>query len=215
MAKPRHNSPSPESSPRGMLAILAVGALLVAGLVVWALTRTVETTDTATTSTTETTVATATTAIDTGTTPPVDTVPRGFNTPLAPTTTAGITTTSNAQPAAANEANFPRISAEDLREKMKAGAVTVIDVRPPLAYEGEHIAGSLSMAVASVESSLDLLPADKSKEIVAYCTCPAEESSIAAGLILNKHGYNKVYALFGGLTAWRNLGYPIERGAPK
>ena len=213
MAKPRHHSPSPpESSPRGMLAILAIGALLVAGLVVWALTRTVETPDTAMTSTTETTVATATTAIDTGTTPPVDTVPRGFNTPLAPTTTAGITTTSNAQP---SEANFPRISAEDLREKMKTGAVTVLDVRPPLAYEGEHIAGSLSMAVASVEASLDLLPADKSTEIVTYCTCPAEESSIAAGLILNKHGYNKVSALFGGLDAWRNLRYPIERGAPK
>ena len=215
MAKPRHNPQTPETSSRGMLAILAIGALLVAGLVVWALTRTVETAAPIA-STTETSVATATTAaIDTATTPPVtDTVPRGFNTPLAPTT-AGITTTSNAQPPAANEANFPRIAAEDLREKMKTRAVTVIDVRPALAYEGEHIAGSLSMALASVESSLDLLPADKNAEIVAYCTCPAEESSIAAGLILNKHGYNKVSALFGGLSAWRNLGYPIERGAPK
>ena len=43
MAKSRHNPPPPENSPRGMLAILAIGALLVAGLVVWALTRTVET----------------------------------------------------------------------------------------------------------------------------------------------------------------------------
>lgn len=215
MAKPRHNQTPPQQTPsRAPLAFLTLGALLVAGLVVWALTRTVESPATPPPSALET--ASPAPVIDTAatTTPAVDsTASSGFNTPLA-ATTAGITTSSNVEPQTPDESNFPRISAEDLREKMKAGTVTVIDVRPPSAYQAEHITGSLNMALASVESSLAMLP-DKSKEIVAYCTCPAEESSIGAGLILKRHGYNKVSALFGGLSAWRNLGYPIERGAAR
>ena len=63
MAKPRHNPEPQETSPRGMLAILAIGALLVAGLVVWALTRTVEPTENPATSVVET--ATPAPALDT------------------------------------------------------------------------------------------------------------------------------------------------------
>lgn len=29
---------------------------------------------------------------------------------------------------------------------------------------------------------------------------------------MKNHGYDDVSALFGGLTAWRNLGYPVEKG---
>ena len=43
MAKQRHNEPPPETASRAPLAMMAIGALLVAGLIVWALTRTVET----------------------------------------------------------------------------------------------------------------------------------------------------------------------------
>jgi hypothetical protein len=154
-----------------MLAILAIGALLVAGLVVWALTRTVDTSsDVPMASTTETSVATATTAaVDTAAipAPAVDTVPTGFNSPLAPTT-AGITTSSQAPVIANEKAEVHRISAEDLREKVKAGSVTVVDVRDALSYQAGHIPGSLSIPLASVEANLDLL--SKGKPIVAYCT---------------------------------------------
>ena len=170
MAKSRHNPQPPETSPRGMLAILAIGALLVAGLVVWALTRTVETSDAPMASTADTTIQTATTASasDTAGTPaPVDTVPTGFNSPLMPTT-AGVTTSSQAPVVGGEKAEVARISAEDLREKVKAGSVTVVDVRDALAYQAGHIPGSLSIPLASVEANLDLLP--KGKPVVAYCT---------------------------------------------
>src|SRR5688572_32370555 len=111
MAKPRHNPQPTETSPRGMLAILTIGALLVAGLVVWALTRTVEPTETPAPSVAET--ATPATALDTVSTaaPTVS--------PIA-STTAGITTSSQAPVASGDNDEVPRISAEDLREKVKA-----------------------------------------------------------------------------------------------
>lgn len=164
MAKSRHNPQPQETSPRGMLAILTIGALLVAGLVVWALTRTVEPSVDAPVSTVAET-ATSAPAIDTAptTAPAIDTA--GF---VPPTTTAGITTSSQAPVVSGDKDEVPRISAEDLREKVKAGSVTVVDVRDALSFQSGHIPGSLNIPLASVQANLDLLP--KGKQVVTYCT---------------------------------------------
>jgi hypothetical protein len=163
MAKSRHNPQPQETSPRGMLAILTIGALLVAGLVVWALTRTVEPTVETPVSTVET--ATPAPQIDTAATaaPAIDTAAL-----VPPATTAGITTSSQAPVISGDKDEVARISAEDLREKVKAGTVTVVDVRDALSFQSGHIPGSLNIPLASVQANLDLLP--KGKQVVTYCT---------------------------------------------
>lgn len=152
MAKQRH-SQTQETSSKGSLIALAIGAILVAGLVVWALTRTVD--------------APATTSSEPGlaTMPPVT----GTTTPIAPpTTTAPITATST-QPVAANaQDGVARISAEDLREKVSGGNVVIVDVRDAVAYQNSHIAGSINLPMSSIQANLDLIP--KGKDVVAYCT---------------------------------------------
>lgn len=161
MAKPRHNPEPQETSSRGTLAMLTIGALLVAGLVVWALTRTVEPSVAAPLSTAETTtvpiaIETAATSAP-ATAPPIDTAASsGFNSPLTPPTQSP------------DKAEVGRISAEDLQLKWKAGNVTVVDTRDALSFEAGHIPGALNMPLASVEANLDLLP--KGKSIVTYCT---------------------------------------------
>jgi hypothetical protein len=142
-----------------MLAVLTIGALLVAGLVVWALTRTVDTTETPAPSVVET----ATPA------PATDTVSDagGALSPSA-SSTAGLATSSQAPVISGDKKDVPRISAEDLREKVNAGTVTVVDVRDNLSYQAGHIPGSLSIPLASIEANLDLLP--KGKQVITYCT---------------------------------------------
>jgi rhodanese-like protein len=159
MAKERHQEPPPGSS-RNTLIILTIGALLVSGLVVWALTRTVETP--------------AMTALDeqppaTGTAPPTGTAPATMEVATA----AGAISTSSTeasreQVVTGDRKAVKRIAAEDLREKLKAGNVTVIDVRPATAFATGHIPGSLNIPLASVQSNLDIIP--KGREIVTYCT---------------------------------------------
>ncbi len=158
MAKPRHNQNTSESASRGPLVMLTIGGLLVAGLVVWALTRTVETSEPPFPGVAETTTLTSdTSTFDTsGLTPPI------------PSATAGLATSSQAPVIEGDKAEVARISAEDLREKMKAGTVTVVDVRDASAYAAGHIPGALLIPLPSVESNVDLLP--KGKEIVTYCT---------------------------------------------
>jgi Rhodanese-like domain len=170
MAKQRHDQP-PETASRAPLAMLGIGALLVAGLIGWALTRTVETSSTPSVSSTispsSDTTGSVVPPVDTtvSTMAPIDTVS------IPPTTTAGITTSSQAPPAPVvqgDKAEVRRIAAEDLREKHKANSVLVIDVRDAASFAGGHIPGALNIPMASVEANLDRIP--KGREIVTYCT---------------------------------------------
>lgn len=162
MAKQRHNEPPPETASRAPLAMMAIGALLVAGLIVWALTRTVETSSPApsvssTISPSSDTSATLVPPIDStvSVVPPIDTVVNDTAPPAA-------------APVQGDKSDVARIAAEDLREKHKANAVLVIDVRDATSFAQGHIPGALHIPMASVESNLDRIP--KGREIVTYCT---------------------------------------------
>lgn len=169
MAKQTHHEPT---SSKGSLIALAIGALLVAGLVVWALTRTVEPAPTATaTNPTETAGAFApSTAVPITETAPINTGTTTA-TPIA-STTAPLTATSTTPPAAPSPTGdrtaVKRISAEEVRERMKSGNVVIVDVRDAGSYQTSHIAGAIHVPMSSIQANLDLIP--KGKEVVTYCT---------------------------------------------
>ncbi len=162
-----------------MLA-LAVGGLLVAGLVGWALTRTVEPAPATTVATTDTFPTASTTAATPPATPTTSQPAVGDGnvtaTQVPPGATPGavppvVPTTSQppaALPSHEERTHAPRIAVEDLREKKDAGTVTIIDVRDATSYAAGHIPGSINIPFASVQSQLDRIP--KGKEIVTYCT---------------------------------------------
>lgn len=113
------------------------------------------------------------------------------------------------RPAPPPAQTFETITAEELKSLVDQGEVTVIDVRAVDQFSTAHIAGSLHIPVSRVEGEIPWLPKDKL--IVTYCTCPAEESSGQAAMIL-AHGGRKAKALKGGLDAWTSLGYATESG---
>lgn len=121
-----------------------------------------------------------------------------------PTASAAVTV-----PAAEHVHDFERISIEDFKTGVDKGEFTVIDVRSMEQYMASHIPGSLHIPLGRIEGEIPYLPKDK--KIVTYCTCPAEESSGDAAMILAKGGI-KAVALHGGLESWTKLGYPIESG---
>ena len=105
--------------------------------------------------------------------------------------------------------DFERISVEELKSGLDRGEVTLIDVRSMEQFTDAHIPGSLHIPVPRIEGEVPYLP--KGKLIVTYCTCPAEESSGQAAMILARSGI-KAKALTGGLDAWTALGYPTASG---
>jgi rhodanese-related sulfurtransferase len=103
------------------------------------------------------------------------------------------------------------ITAEELWSRVRAGRVTLLDVRPGAEYESAHIPGALSIPVAQLQQRLRELP--RRREVVAYCRGPFCVFADEAVACLRAHGY-KARRLATGLPDWRALGLPVESGSP-
>lgn len=99
------------------------------------------------------------------------------------------------------------VSRRELRQRMKAGTVTVIDVRPNVEFALGHVPGAVNIPVSELKRRLSELP--RSKEVVAYCRgafCVFAFEAVAA---LRAAGY-KARRLEDGLPQWRVAGLPVE-----
>ena len=108
--------------------------------------------------------------------------------------------------------SFATIEVSELQAMVEKNEVTVIDVRNIEPYLAAHIPGALQIPVTMIEGEIPHLP--KGKKIVTYCSCPAEESSGQAAMILAHGGITDVVALKGGFDAWVAAGLPTAAGRP-
>jgi rhodanese-related sulfurtransferase len=105
-----------------------------------------------------------------------------------------------------------RIGAEEVLYRLHRGErIAFVDARrePEWRQAEEKLPGAVRLAPERADDTLPLIPPGRT--IVAYCTCPAEASSIGAAELLKASGYGDVYVLFGGLRAWRVAGGPLEQ----
>lgn len=106
-------------------------------------------------------------------------------------------------------ADVPKISVEDAKKEVDAGKAIIVDSRAESAYKFEHIAGAINLPVGSPEDKLNGLPKDKN--ILIYCSCATEGTSMALALQINQKGIANTYAIIGGTNAWHKAGYPMEK----
>lgn len=93
-----------------------------------------------------------------------------------------------------------------LFERVQAGEVVVLDVRPTEEYQAAHIAGAISVPLAELEQRLESFPRDR--EIVAYCRGPYCVLAPKAAALLRGRGF-KAVALGDGVAEWRARGLPV------
>lgn len=99
-------------------------------------------------------------------------------------------------------------SAEVLR-RVRAGEVTVLDVRPPEEYRAGHIPGALSVPLPELKRRIAALP--KNREVVAYCRGPYCVMAIDAVEVLRKKGFT-AHRMEQGVADWRARGFRVETG---
>ena len=128
------------SNPKVAYLVMIAGAIAVLGLVAWALSRSLNA--------------------------PVTSLPSS-TTPTATIGTAPPAPAANVDEEAAKAA-VPRISVDELKQRLDRNEITLIDVRNKESYDAGHIKGAMHIPLASTEAYLSYVPRDK--PIVTYCT---------------------------------------------
>jgi rhodanese-related sulfurtransferase len=110
---------------------------------------------------------------------------------------------------------FEPVSRNELLDRLRCGAATVLDVRPEDEFASGHLPDALNIPLSQLERRLAELPPDQ--EIVAYCRGPWCVLSFEAVALLRQRGY-RARRLEYGFPEWKRQGCrsraPICHKAP-
>lgn len=84
----------------------------------------------------------------------------------------------------------------------------LLDVRSAEEYANDgHVAGSVLIPLPELERRLRDLPTDRP----IVCICRSGNRSATACDLLTRQGFKQLRNVQGGMIAWGQAGYPIER----
>jgi rhodanese-related sulfurtransferase len=114
-----------------------------------------------------------------------------------------------AQPVDAEGGTYTDIGPDELSTMLENKDFLFVNVHIP--FEGDIADTDLSIPYDQITEPANLaqLPADKDAKVVLYCRS-GRMSAIAAEALLEE-GYTNLWNLDGGMVAWEQAGYPIER----
>ena len=100
------------------------------------------------------------------------------------------------------------VSPQELIRLMNQGAL-VLDLRPAEQYQSGHLNGARQMSGEQILSAGDTLKKHKEKTVVVY----DDSGSLGSAAVrqLAAQGFTRVFALRGGLSAWRADNLPLSR----
>lgn len=84
-----------------------------------------------------------------------------------------------------------------------------VDVREDHEFAKDHATGARHLAKGIIERDIETAIPDKQAAIILYCG-GGYRSALAADA-LREMGYTNVVSMDGGIKAWRDSGYPMER----
>ncbi len=105
--------------------------------------------------------------------------------------------------------DFEPLSRQELFERVRAGRVIVLDVRPVEEYRAGHIPRAISVPVDELEQRLGAFPKDQ--EIIAYCRGPYCLFAVRAVELLRRQGFT-ARRFHEGVPEWKAAGLPVSVG---
>ena len=136
-------------------------------------------------------------------------IPAGFG-----NAEVGASKRSEAIQAKSPEVQF--VTVEELKAKLaKNEPVTIIDVRGSTGVleNDNKIKGAVYVKLRRLKSRLGLPPlrdVPRDREVVTYCACPNDESSVRAAQMLLESGFKRVRVLKGGWVTWKRANGQVE-----
>jgi rhodanese-related sulfurtransferase len=101
-------------------------------------------------------------------------------------------------------------SVADVKVKLDRGEpFHFLDIREDHEYHVDHAKGAAHLGRGIIERDIEARVPGKEETIVLYCG-GGFRSALAAES-LQQMGYRNVLSMDGGIRAWREAGYPLER----
>ena len=101
------------------------------------------------------------------------------------------------------------VTVANLKSKLDDGLAILIDVRENAEHNSEKIPGSIHIPLGQIDEML--LP-KFSGDIICHCQS-GKRSLEAVTKLLKQNDKLKVYSLEGGISAWKESGHLVEKGA--
>lgn len=102
------------------------------------------------------------------------------------------------------------VTVGEVKEKLDAGAsFHFIDVREDHEWQVDRAAGARHLGRGIIERDIEKHVPEKDAEVVLYCG-GGFRSALAADN-LQRMGYINVLSMAGGIKAWREAEYPLEK----
>ena len=88
-------------------------------------------------------------------------------------------------------------------------SAVVVDVSEPQEFKTGHIANAINIPLGGLAGRVKELEKHKGKPVVF--TCRTGNRASRGAVVLRKQGFEKVYALAGGLAAWEKDNLPLAK----
>lgn len=86
---------------------------------------------------------------------------------------------------------------------------TVIDVRVDKEYNEGHIVNSIHIPQSEIQSRISELEKYKHKPIIVSCRSGQRSGQVCSAL--KKQGFDHIYNLTGGISAWQSANFPLTK----
>ncbi len=105
----------------------------------------------------------------------------------------------------------PMLTVEELKGRADSRKGLILDVRTAADFVGEqgHIAGALNLPLEQLAQRVDALGEDPERPIAIVCR--TDRRSAKAAALLAQQGFADARVVRGGMTAWLEQGWPVER----
>jgi rhodanese-related sulfurtransferase len=123
---------------------------------------------------------------------------------------AGALDTTPEQMVREAKAHIREVSIVDLKKMIDAKEkIIILDVRDKQEFETGCIPGAINISRGMLEFKVAMLIPDKNARIIVYCG--VDLRGPLATKAMNDLGYKNAVNLVGGLKAWKEAGYPLNK----
>ena len=105
---------------------------------------------------------------------------------------------------------IPEVGVEEVRERGQPGDdFVLLDVRENDEVRSGYIDGSVAIPRGFLEFQVGGKIPQTDREVIVYCAGGAR--SLLAAQVLRSMGYDNVSSMSGGITRWKDAGFPLQR----